>query len=384
MPQQVLASPKAPENPIEQRSQRERELRVRGDAGAFVALLGALQAGEAGIVRGEARNDSAAEWNARDAREHRQVSRDGARESSPNAREPREALERLAGTSHQHVDRGSPASRSGDANIDGNAPSRSQAHTPSQNATPKGDEAAKSGEPRQAQAGNASQAPQSVAASPVAAALSTVTVQSTVSGTNQTSQATAIEAARGPQGGAARGKAPAPASAHADRALRFEKVFEAQLGRGLAQALRSGDGTVTLRLRPEHLGPLSVRVHVESNQVTATFEARSVEAHRLIENSRDSLRQQLESRGLSVERIDVRLVEDASQTGTRLAMHSDGGADGGQDGRSFADDLDGRGSPDGDGTDGQSRRGAPWDDDEPAAGAEPRRALGTVRLNAIA
>ncbi|UYV13072.1 MAG: flagellar hook-length control protein FliK [Phycisphaera sp.] len=384
MPQHLQMSPKPPEAQNVQRSQRERELRVQGDAGAFGMLLGALQGGESGIVRGEARNDSAAEWNAQDAQKGRQETREGAQPPTPRAQESREGLEKLAGASRQQVGQQTPASRAGDEAIEAPVPNKGEARGKTQNAAPKGDEPMKQGDQRPAPVANPAQARAQAVPAPASVATGAVAAQASASGTNQNSQATAIGAARGPQSGAARGKAPEVATPRGDRALRFERVFEAQVGRGLAQALRSGTGEVTLRLRPQNLGQLSVRVQVENSRVTATFEAHSAEAQRMIEGSRDSLRQQLEMRGLSVERIDVKLVEDGSQAGTRLAVRPDGGADGGQDGRAFAGDREGRGAPDGGGADDGSRRGATREDDEPAARAEPWRAMGTVRLDATA
>lgn len=381
MPQQVQLSPKPPESESPPRPQRERELRVQADAVAFGVLLGAMRGGEAGIVRGEARNDSAAEWNAQDAREGRHESRDGAQLATPRAQEPREGLERLAGSTRQYVAQQTPASHAADEAVDASSSRKDDAPAKAPGAAAQGAEPNKEADQRPAPA---AQLVQAKAPASVAAATSVAVPQAASSGTTQTSQATAIGAARGPQSGAARGKAPEVATPRGDRAFRFERVFEAQVGRGLAQALRTGNGEVTLRLRPENLGQLSVRVRVENTRVIAAFEARSVDAQRLLEGSRDSLRSQLESRGLSVERIDVRLVEDDSPVGTRLAGRPDGGADGGQDGRAFAGDRDGRGSPGGGGADDGSRRGASREDDEPTAGAEPWRAMGTVRLDATA
>jgi flagellar hook-length control protein FliK len=347
-------------------------------------LLGALQGGQAGIVRGEARNDSAAEWNAQDAREGRQESRDRAQPSTPRAQEPREVLERLAGAGRQQSAQATPARA--EVEQAGQPPTASEARGPTRahGGATASQESAKRAEqgasPAASPVGSRSQA----VAAPVVGVVSAAAAQASASGGNQNSQVTAIGAARGPQSGAARGKAPEVATPRSDRALRFERAFEAQVGRGLAQALRTGSGEVTLRLRPDNLGQLNVRVQVTDSRVTATFEARSVEAVRLLEGSRDALRQQLESRGLSVERIDVRVVEDDSQVGTRLAGADHGGADGGQDGRELAGDRHGRGSPGGDGTDDGSRRGATREDDEPTVGAEPWRAMGTVRLDATA
>src|SRR5690606_15318704 len=118
MPQQVQMSPTRPETPKTPRPMREHELRVEADAGAFGMLLGALQGGEAGIVRGEARNDSAAEWIAQDARDGRQESRDGAQAPTPRAQETREGLERLAGVNRQQLWQRTPAARAGDEAVE--------------------------------------------------------------------------------------------------------------------------------------------------------------------------------------------------------------------------------------------------------------------------
>jgi|GEM_PF-4245639 len=384
MPQQLQMSPKPPEVQSPQKPQRERELRVQADAGAFGMLLGALRGGEAGVVRGEARNDSAAEWNAQEARDGRQESRDEAQPGRPRAHEPREGLAKLADAARHQAGSQTPASQAADEAVDTPIATKGPAQAKTQHVAPDREEPMKQGEQRPAQAAHAVQARTQTTPASIAGAPSTSAAQAVSSGANQNSQVTAIGAARGPQSGAARGKAPEVTTPRGDRALRFERVFEAQVGRGLAQALRSGNGEVTLRLRPQNLGQLSVRVQVENKQVIATFEARSVEAQQLLEGSRDTLRSQLETRGLSVERIDVRLVEDESHVGTRLAGRPDGGAEGGQDGRAFAEDRDGRGAPDGGGADDGSRRGAAREDDEPAARAEPWRAMGTVRLDATA
>ncbi len=384
MQQQVQLSSKVPDAPRPQQPAQEREVRVQAEAGAFGMLLGALQAGEAGIVRGEARNDSAAEWSAQDAREHRQESRQPAQELGQRAQEPRGRLEQLA----------SEASRPASGTQTPAAEARAAANDTEGAARRATNEQPVAQEPTRVAGDHAARGEQRVAIEPSAVQPKAQAVAASVSSAPAAAvggraslpngQATAVDAARGPQGGAARGRAPV-APQRADQTLRFEKAFQAQVGRGLAQAMRSGDGEVTLRLRPENLGQLSVRVQVQQNQVTATFEARHAEAQRMLEGSRDVLRQQLEARGLTVERIEVRLVEEPTQAGTRLATDDGGGAEGGQDGQAFANDRDGRGSPDGDEADGGSRRGATREDDGLAvAGAEPWRALGTVRLNAIA
>ncbi len=78
-----------------------------------------------------------------------------------------------------------------------------------------------------------------------------------------------------------------------------------QIQRGLAQALKQRDGELTLRLRPQHLGMVRVRVRVEESSVTALLEASSEQARGLLKAHLTTLREALEARGLSVERIDV-------------------------------------------------------------------------------
>lgn len=383
MPQQVLASPKAPESTYGLQPEREREVRVQADAGVFGLLLGALQAGEAGIVVGEERNDSAAEWSAQRAREGRQTPREGAQSSTPQAQELRDPLSRLSAGTEPAKPVSSPTSWSRAEAVE-SQPQHGGGPRPAASNTPSEPDLTAKAEPQAAP--NAAKAPaigSHQANSATASVASTISTASAPSTASQPATVTAVAGNRGPQGGAARGIPPTQAPTPNDRNLRFERVFADQVGRGLARALQNGDGSVTLRLKPQHLGQLSVRVEVRESQVTATFEARTTEAQRLLEGSRDALRQQLESRGLTVERIEVRLIEDSQAVGTRVALSHDGGANGGQDGHGLAHDRNGQGSPDAGAQDG-SRGGAPREDDEADAGAEPWRALGTVRLDAIA
>jgi flagellar hook-length control protein FliK len=81
--------------------------------------------------------------------------------------------------------------------------------------------------------------------------------------------------------------------------------LQAQLERGLSAAMSSRDGVVTLRLAPEQLGPLKIRVSVEQGAVRASFEAGTAAAQRAVERSLDTLKDALLSRGLSVERLEV-------------------------------------------------------------------------------
>ncbi len=119
------------------------------------------------------------------------------------------------------------------------------------------------------------------------------------------------------------------------RARPFETVADhvaAQIGRGFAAALRQQGGTVLLRLEPDSLGTLRIRMDLEAGRVEATLEASSDRARRLLDDALPSLRSALEAHGLSVERLDVRLAERAGggqgqdAGGPGIGPDTDGGA----------------------------------------------------------
>ena len=87
-------------------------------------------------------------------------------------------------------------------------------------------------------------------------------------------------------------------------------AFAAQMSRVLTTAAAKGGGSMTMRLAPESLGALTVRVGVEGGVVSARFEAASAEARELLDTSLSALRTSLEAKGLSVERLQVELAAD--------------------------------------------------------------------------
>ncbi|MDX2130561.1 MAG: flagellar hook-length control protein FliK [Planctomycetota bacterium] len=88
-----------------------------------------------------------------------------------------------------------------------------------------------------------------------------------------------------------------------------------QVVRGLALALRQGGGTVSMKLNPEHLGSVSVRLHVDAGEVRARIETTDESARQLLAASAEDLRAALEARGLRVERIDIGSAEDRPPDG---------------------------------------------------------------------
>jgi len=82
-------------------------------------------------------------------------------------------------------------------------------------------------------------------------------------------------------------------------------ALSAQVVRGLAQAMKQRDGSLTLRLKPAELGTLRVDVAVRSERVVATLRTQTDQARELLHSNLAHLRTALEARGLAVERIEV-------------------------------------------------------------------------------
>lgn len=82
----------------------------------------------------------------------------------------------------------------------------------------------------------------------------------------------------------------------------------------MAGLLSRGGGHVTMRLKPESLGMVHVRIEMRDGVVRARIEASSDSARQLLTEGVGSLKSALEARGLSVDRLEV-----AQRPGT--AMH---------------------------------------------------------------
>ena len=116
-------------------------------------------------------------------------------------------------------------------------------------------------------------------------------------------------------------------------------AFEAQVARGLAAAISQanesgGRGSITLRLQPEALGPLQIRIELGDVAVGVRFLAGSPAARDLLESSMAGLRSSLESKGLAVEKLSVevrpaepeaRTPEPASQSAAHGSRQAEGG-----------------------------------------------------------
>lgn len=94
-----------------------------------------------------------------------------------------------------------------------------------------------------------------------------------------------------------------PASTGIDRAHLAQ-----QLSRHIeSMRLSSGNGEMTLRLSPEHLGGLHLSIASSANGVAARIVVETTQAQQAVEGARDQLRTALENRGLSLASLDVSL-----------------------------------------------------------------------------
>jgi len=85
-----------------------------------------------------------------------------------------------------------------------------------------------------------------------------------------------------------------------------------QVADGAISAMRTNRSEITMQLRPESLGQVTVNLSSNRNQeVSARIVAFSPEAHQVLTEHAHSLRQSLESQGIQVDRISVSLASAA-------------------------------------------------------------------------
>lgn len=184
----------------------------------------------------------------------------------------------------------------------------------------------------------------------------------------------------------------------ASRVIRHEpRTFEAQLQRGLAQVLRQRGGTLSLKLDPADLGTVKVSLSMSQGRVEGTIEASSERARGLLHEHLDTLKGSLEQRGITVDRLEVRLA-GAAESERQFAAGQDAGrgldqqkqsADAGGDRQSGSFRGEDRQSGDRGGTPGERTtdglRGAePTSDDWPEQGRSAGPLGGWLRLDTLA
>ena len=142
-----------------------------------------------------------------------------------------------------------------------------------------------------------------------------------------------------------------------------------QAGRAVAQAVRDGEGNVTLRLTPEALGRVTIHLRLEEGVVSATIECATAAGHEAFEGGTESLRASLEARGLQVGALELAPMPLPRESNGNGRDVGDGAFDDGHTGANEGEERPGDGEG---GGDGGGRQQGDGDDDGGSAGAEPR------------
>lgn len=138
------------------------------------------------------------------------------------------------------------------------------------------------------------------------------------------------------------------------RAQPDDNPLTAQALRGLAAALRQNGGSVTLRLNPEQLGFMKIEMSLKEGRVDARIEASNDAARHLLEQSVDRLRAALEARGLIVDRLEVKPVNEGAPEPRGMDAASDAAE---RRDQSPGTPAEGRGERNGERPQGESRHG---------------------------
>jgi flagellar hook-length control protein FliK len=206
----------------------------------------------------------------------------------------------------------SPAPHSAAGSLGRSANSAAAAAVPSgpeQQAEKKSDVAGSSGNPTPPAVSTQPGQPSPVPTAVVPGAATGSTLPDRPAANSNTPSASPV-AGGGPAGRADTAK---PESRQPDEAPRPDRAFAAQVERALALASRqaerpgAGNSPVTLRLRPENLGQLRIRLTVADEAVGVRIEVGTTEARRLLSDSMDSLRQSMQDKGLSLSKSSVLL-----------------------------------------------------------------------------
>lgn len=141
----------------------------------------------------------------------------------------------------------------------------------------------------------------------------------------------------------------------ARQAVEQQQIAQSAL-KAMGFALKEGGGEVTMKLAPEALGQVKVKLVVQDAGVDAMFTATTASARQLLEASTDTLRDALEARGLRVDSIVVDGPRTEAQAGPQSSR------EGAQDARRDASQQ-GQGGALTSATDGRSS-------DEPGGGSQ--------------
>jgi len=109
-----------------------------------------------------------------------------------------------------------------------------------------------------------------------------------------------------------------PSVPHTAAAERTAAMVASQAARGLAVALSRADGAVTLRLNPESLGFIRIKLEMGKGSVLARIEASTDAARHLLEQSSETLRASLEAKGWESSHVRVELMREVDPAAEML------------------------------------------------------------------
>ena len=107
-----------------------------------------------------------------------------------------------------------------------------------------------------------------------------------------------------------------------------------QVSQQMASMVRSGTPSLSLNLKPAHLGSLNVEVTMKDGNLQATLTADNVAAKQTLEVGLDLLREQLSQQGIKVDRIEVAVNADANQQQQQQTAQTSGQGGNGRNGDS--------------------------------------------------
>jgi flagellar hook-length control protein FliK len=119
-----------------------------------------------------------------------------------------------------------------------------------------------------------------------------------------------------------------------------QKLIES-LAKETASSIKNGVTELNVQLEPEHLGKMTLRFSAEEGQVAVRIEVNNSEVKQVVDAQMPRLREELQQRGISMDRVEVFVAGDSlpkhkreqsglqSQSGTMTLNHDD--TDGGEE-----------------------------------------------------
>ena len=106
----------------------------------------------------------------------------------------------------------------------------------------------------------------------------------------------------------------------------MERVDQARLTNRVASAFRSlanQSGTIRMKLHPEELGALTIRMQIEAGQVSAKLEAETETARQVLLENIETLKKKLKEQNLEVASFDIEVIQSDT---SKMPTHQPGRA----------------------------------------------------------